>query len=279
MTWQALGAVQGPRLTDARLQLHWAAQVISAAADGWLARRDDDGHTAMSWDPARRALVGEPAPSGLAIALRPASLDLIAIHGQEVRATCSLAGATLASALAWADRQHAEAASSAVRNIAARDYDMPAHAVREGSAFTCDAPALAEIADWYAAGVDALGGAAAGPGAIPLRVWPHHFDLGTIVYLDAAGERARQIGLGLSPGDVYYAEPYFYVTPYPIRDDATFGPLAAGGVWRREGWTGAILLASSLIAAAPTHRRAAAASFLDSALAGARSSLIEPATK
>ena len=47
--WQPLGAVAPTALVEARLQLHWAAQAILAAADGLLRHADDDSHTNMRW--------------------------------------------------------------------------------------------------------------------------------------------------------------------------------------------------------------------------------------
>jgi hypothetical protein len=223
----------------------------------------------MRWDGHR--LVGDAAPSGLAIGLEIESLTLVAVRGGGVVASLPLVERTLADAVAWADAQHAAAAGAAVRAIAVRNYDMPEHPVRNGAAFTADRASLGELAAWYAVGDELLRDVAAEPGAVPLRVWPHHFDLGTIVFLDAPGEHARQIGVGLSPGDGSYAEPYFYVTPYPIADGAQWPELAGGGVWRREGWTGAVLTASKLVAAADASaRQARARDFLASALAGSR---------
>src|SRR5437870_13151810 len=101
MIWHNLGGVRGARLVDARVELHWAAQVIAAAGDGWVPRREDDSHTAMTWDPVRAALVAEQAPSGLALALVPEPLELVAFVAGQARAGLALAGGTLAQALAW----------------------------------------------------------------------------------------------------------------------------------------------------------------------------------
>ena len=262
--WELLGRIDGTTLVQARLQAHWAVQAIAAAADGWLAHREDDSHTAMTWEPQRGALLGEAAPSGLAVALVLDSLTLIAVHGKDEVAALPLGGCTLTEALAWVDGQHAAAASATPRGIAVRRYDMPAHLVGSGSAFTVDREALAELAAWYAIGAEALHRIV----VEPLRVWPHHFDLGTIVFLDPPGEQARQIGAGLSPGDGSYAEPYFYITPYPVATGTDWPALAGGGLWRHESWTGAVLTASALIANA--DRRASANAFLTSALLGAR---------
>jgi hypothetical protein len=63
------GKLQSTELRDARVQLHWAAQVLSAAADGWLPPQPDDSHTNMAWLAEPGALVGNAMPSGLRLAL------------------------------------------------------------------------------------------------------------------------------------------------------------------------------------------------------------------
>ncbi|CAN5703374.1 hypothetical protein BH11MYX2_BH11MYX2_23200 [soil metagenome] len=226
-------------LEHARLELHYAAQVLSAWADAWLSARPDDGHTAMTWD--GRALVGERSDRGESFALRTVDFSLVAQRHGAADATLSLAGVTLADAMAWADRQF-----GAPRDIHLRggDYDMPACEIATGAVFAVDRAALAAIADWYDIGATALARAVIGWRASTIRVWPHHFDLGAILYRDAAID-TRQIGLGFSPGDKHYSEPYAYVTPSPM--PTTRPPLDGGGFWRTEGWDGAVLQASAVI--------------------------------
>ncbi len=248
LQWETLGRAAPSLLTDSRVQLHWAAQVLSACADRWVAPHGDDGHTTMEWDGARGALVGQATAGGAPLALRIADLTLVA--GEEL----PLAGRTLGDALAWADRQLAAAAGAEPRDVRPRDYDMPAHPVASGAPFAPDPEALAELASWYADG-DAILRDIAGrqTGATAVRCWPHHFDIAAILYLDPdrPRESARQIGFGLSPGDQHYPEPYFYLTPHPIEVDVTFPPLPSGGRWQRTGFTGAILLASDLLQGPP----------------------------
>src|SRR5262249_51944288 len=136
--------------------------------------------------------------------------------------------------------------------------DMPESPIRGGGRFLGPSAELAELARWYDRGLDVLASAP----ATPIRIWPHHFDLGSIIYLDAATD-GRQIGLGLSPGDKYYAEPYFYVTPSPTPKDARSAELPSG-TWRREGWTGAVLRGSEISAGADPK------TFLHAAIAAAR---------
>ena len=267
MEWETLGREAPGMLADSRVQLHWAAQVLGACADRWIEPRPDDSHTTMRWDRERRALVGEPAASGVRIALRVADLTLVAGGGE-----LPLVGRTLGDALAWADHQLAGAAGEEPRGVRPRDYDMPAHPVAGGAPFAPDPAALAEIARWYADGDAVLADIAAREGATAVRCWPHHFDIAAILFLDAGAPRetARQIGFGLSPGDQHHAEPYFYLTPYPIEVDVTFPPLPSGGRWQRSGFTGAVLLASDLLQGQPGGQLERVRAWFDAALAVAR---------
>jgi hypothetical protein len=254
-------------LRESRVQLHWAAQVLSAAADRWLPALPDDGHTSMTWSSDTGALIGNAAASGLQLALAVHAFELRAVQGGRTLAALALIGKTLAEAMRWADAQLAGAEGGTARGIRARDYDMPDHAVRDGAAFSPDPAALAELAGWFTHGDAVLCEAAAGaPRTLPVRVWPHHFDAGTIRYLGEPGPSAPQIGFGLSPGDRHYEQPYFYVTAFPLRPDPRFPALPGGGFWREhEPFVGAVLLGSTL--AAVSDPRAVSRSFLEAATA------------
>jgi hypothetical protein len=55
------------------------------------------------------------------------------------------------------------------------------------------------------------------------------------------------IGVGLSPGDTSYAEPYWYVSPYPYPATTALPAIAGNGFWHTQGWVGAVLPATRLI--------------------------------
>jgi hypothetical protein len=239
--WQTVGEVAPTELVDARLQLHWAAQVVPAVADRVLEREGDDSHSNMGWDLEARALIGRPLPDGLRVALWPAELRL-GIGSERI----ALAGRTLEDVFAWVEGR------LETEPLARRGYEMPEHAVSAGRAFDADPRALAELNRWLANGFAVLEWyrrRLRHPSEV--ACWPHHFDVGAIERFEerADNETAPQIGLGLSPGDQFYAEPYFYVTPYPVPAAASFAALPAGH-WRTAGFTGAILPASEIVDAA-----------------------------
>ena len=91
----------------------------------------------------------------------------------------------------------------------------------------------------------------------PIQVWPHHFDL-SMLWLpgarvsgqDPADEENadRQMNFGFAFGDAGIAEPYFYITAYPLPDALPSVPLPAGTTWRSDGFSGAVLLYRDLVA-------------------------------
>ena len=60
-------------------------------------------------------------------------------------------------------------------------------------------------------------------------------------------EEARSVGVGMTPGDGGYPEPYFYVTPWPYPNPEVLPRLATGS-WHTEGWTGAVLTGTEALA-------------------------------
>jgi hypothetical protein len=241
-------------LVAARLELHYAAQIVAACADAWLPERADDGHTAMRWE--SPIMIGGLSPTEVTIGIRTVDFAVTAWIDDTLE-TFPLAGKTLAEAMAWADSRFGPP-----RGARMRDYAMPASPLASGGRFIGYEPELAELARWYDFGLDIVKTAAAGTRSTEISIWPHHFDLGAILYLDPAND-TRQIGVGLSPGDGYYAEPYVYVTPSPLTSKQ-FPALAGGGFWHTDTFTGAVLTASDLEAGGDGNE------FIASALAAAR---------
>jgi hypothetical protein len=260
-------------LTDARLQLHQAAQIAVSAAISYIAARSDDSHTALTWIPSLRVLATEAitATRQLRVALRVEDLTLHVLDEKGVQTrSFALPGHTVAEANAWLGEVLAQAALDPRRFTARKHYTIPPHPVASGAVFTLTGGTeFRELAHYWsnAAGVLALL-ADATDGAGPVRTWPHHFDIATLVQLRGGG---RTIGVGQSPGDDSYAEPYWYVGPNPYPPVAGLPPLAGSGHWHTHGWIGAALPASDYVSA--TDQRSQVAAFIDSAVAACRTLL------
>jgi hypothetical protein len=128
--------------------------------------------------------------------------------------------------------------------------------VQEGAAYdaTGSTDALLELTAWYNNAAVVLGRVQRrmierAPMWSPLRCWPHHFDLATLTTLPTRNADVEgSVGVGLSPGDEHYEEPYFYVSAYPEPDPAALLMLPAPGRWHTHEFTAAVATASKILA-------------------------------
>jgi hypothetical protein len=262
--WEPVGSIVSTDLRAARLEAHWAARL--AGAVGEAAARDplpDFGHVALTFDPNGWAL-GAVTRNGVRVGVELEALVLgVFDEDGELRARLELAGLTLDEARQEFGRLLGTAAPEPSR------AEIEDHPLASGGRFGArPTAAAAELGRWLRNGTRFVAAVAAGDsGASPVRLWPHHLDVATLISLDPPGTaEPRSIGFGLSPGDRSYAEPYFYTSPWPVSADAALDPLAGGGHWHREGFVSAILPASALGAGAGVQ----VATYLESALAACR---------
>jgi hypothetical protein len=273
VSWKTLGAVAPKALVDARLQLHHAAQVVASAGVSLLEPQPDDSHPNFGWVESLGALVGRSLPgAGAHVGLRPADLSLLLVDKSgESSEAFSLDGRTLEDGYAWLAAATTRAgATLPAGGLTRAAYEIPSHATAIGAPFSIAArDAFVELSRWFANGHRALVALAARtPGASEVRCWPHHFDLGAlaVVATEPDGSLAESIGLGLSPGDEGYAEPYWYVSPWPYPEASALPALESGGHWHTEGYTSAILTGSDLVAGPPESQAERLHSFLDAAV-------------
>ncbi|MGH7696167.1 MAG: hypothetical protein ACRENH_14370 [Gemmatimonadaceae bacterium] len=280
IAWQRLAAADPTTLVDARLQLHHALQVIVSVGISYLPPRPDDSHTNLEWLPDFAALGTNRLESGqrLRFGLRPAELSLIALNDKRVTSELALDGRTVNEAVEWLRAALVAAGYDGSRLTTKRHYEIPTHRVASGAAFQRGVPEkFAELGRSYA---DAHALASyiveTRAGASPPRCWPHHFDLATLITLpEPPGRGTRTVGVGLSPGDDSYAEPYFYVGPYPHPKPELLNPLGSIGKWHTQGFVAAVLLASELAQfQTPESQRDAVLSFANSAVDASIAALV-----
>lgn len=274
--WRDLGSEHLSDLIEERLQLHWAAQALSAATHAVLDRQPGDHHTNLGWDPDADAFVTHPFNAGHRASLAVAAFELrwLAPDGT-ILESFPLEGQTLETARLWiTDLARPVADGLPEGPVPLRDYDMPTHPVENGQPFSGGDPAKrAELANWYANADLALAEIATDPAGSDVRTWPHHFDIGLLIALepDKDPEEARSIGVGMSPGDTTIPQPYYYVYPYPRPQDAPLPELPSGGRWEQEAFFGAVLTGDVLADGGEVgeqHDRVGR--FLDSAIKSAR---------
>ncbi|MDH3297675.1 MAG: hypothetical protein OEM96_05295 [Gemmatimonadota bacterium] len=262
-------------LLDARLQVHWAVQVLARFGDARIEAQPDASHSSLTWDPESRRFNTGADPDGRRLQFDPVELAYRLERTGADAHEFALRGRTLDEALGWL-----AGLPDGIGRLEVGEPDVPAHPVREGAPFDADPDDLAELAGWFHASHEALAALRTGwPSASAVRCWPHHFDIAVLIPLDAAEaepdpEQARSVGAGMTPGDATYAEPYWYVTPWPYPEDPDLPPLPAGAVWHTENWIGAVLHGEATLRAGPEGVAAFLAAAVEAcaAMAGAQSS-------
>ena len=271
--WGRVGEVPPGALSDTRLQLHHAAQIAVSAAISYVAARSDDSHTALTWVAQLGCLATEPitATRQFRIALRVEDLTLHVLdENDSASQSFALPGRTVAEGQRWLVEVLAQAALDPARFTARKHYTIPAHAVASGATFSVDRRAqFEELARYWSNAAGLLAGLARSmDGAGPVRTWPHHFDIATLITLPGGG---KTVGVGQSPGDEFYGEPYWYVGPYPYPSVTALPPIAGSGHWHTQGWVGAVLAASDYVDA--PDQRSQVSVFTHSAVAACRTLL------
>jgi len=211
--WMPLRGVDRRRLSEARLQAHYAVQWLGRAARAYVPPQPDDEHTNLGWDRALDGFTTHPLKDGAWLSLKITDLTL-ALHVGEGRTqvqSFSLDSRSDAQARQWLSEQLGARGLDAHALDAPSPYDMPAHAVSQGAAYGPAGlnDALAELAAWFGNAALLLGSIQRQMigrklAASPARCWPHHFDLATLTTLPARNPDAtRYVGAGFSPGDEY----------------------------------------------------------------------------
>jgi hypothetical protein len=277
--WTQLGAIDPKALAEARLQAHHAAQWLTRAARANLSPRLDDSHTNLGWDDQLGALQSRDLDASDAgpfrFGLRVAPLTLLVMQGDTILDELALDGKRDADAGAWID-QHAAASGLRAPSSAILPYVIPNHPVAAGGRYSCASheAEFAELARWIAAADDILQETRAklaqtGTGPSAVRCWPHHFDMATLLSMKTGDpETAPSIGIGMSPGDDYYAQPYFYVSPWPRPPASALPDPPAPGHWHTKDFVAAVVTGEALLAC--NDHRAAASEFLAAAITASR---------
>src|SRR2546423_884730 len=272
--WEPVRPEVAAKLTDSRLQFHYAAQFGAAAGISFLPHVPNHSHSNLEWVPALSGLFSRviPARTAFRVGVRPVKLSLLIVTGENRSvAEYRLHGRTIIEARDWIRSQIKLLGADASRYTLTRDYEIPRHDVAYGESFDASDPShFEELGRWFANSAALLGSVTRSSlVASELRCWPHHFDIATLI--EVAPERT--ITVGLEPGDDYYEEPYFYVSMHPqsAASRTRSRPLWGNGSWHIHDWVGAVLPGSRLGAASSQERQIR--EFLDSAISACRTLL------
>jgi hypothetical protein len=256
--WRRLHGIDKGRLREARLQAHYAAQWLARAARAYISPEPDDSHTSLIWNRDLDGLVTHPFKNGMRLSLQLNKLSLtLRDDGTTHIHSITLNGQSDLQVRQWLGEQFSSLDLDAGALDAAPPYEIPPYAIAQGGLYDdiTLADALAELAAWFANAqilLDRIKSQVIGRklAVSPVCCWPHHFDLATLITLAKRGADTKgYIGVGLSPGDNYYDEPYFYVSVYPKPDPAMLPTLPMFGHWHTHEFMAAVAPAHKILSA------------------------------
>ena len=275
LDWAPISGADFARLRDARVQAHYAVQWLARAARAYVPAKPDDGHTNLGWDDVLGGLETHKL-QGARVALKFAPLSLVILEGKDSAPSriFPLDGRKEADARAWLGEELGHLGLDARLLDTEPPYKIPVHKLSAGAPYNATpiADALRDLAAWFSNANRSLGRIREAMetrklDASPVRCWPHHFDLATLISRDKTPgtvESARTVGVGLSPGDEHFGEPYFYVTPWPYPPPEKLLPLPKIGGWYAKKFTAAVVPAHRILAA--QGRQSETEQFLEAAV-------------
>ncbi|NNE34156.1 MAG: hypothetical protein HKN13_02900 [Rhodothermales bacterium] len=248
--WELIGTDGSDVLADARIQLHWAAQLVAAPGNTYGIAKSDGAHTALCWDGERRLLVSEPipAPKGFQVGLGILDLALVVFDERDRKVDeIELGGMSIDDGRLWLeDVFRTRLGRDTNFALQLPEHDLPEHSVGGGGLLrfrpTWAFDELDKLFGNAAAYLSAYANANAESGYV--RTWPHHFDTAILLDLEPDREMKEEknsIGIGFSPGDSTSSDPYWYVTPWPSPSVDALSDTISPGRWQKEGWVGAVL--------------------------------------
>jgi len=219
--------------SDTRQQLHWAAQAAAGVGRTLLPPSPDDSHQSFVWSDQYHAIVQAPVDGRYRSGIRLHDMTLLLIDEKTAsKQEFPLHAHTLDDGFHFYEERFG-------KTIARPEEGIPAHKVANGAVFTPQHDDLDSIAAQYGNANAILQRYRANhPGASEVRLWPHHFDIATLIPLGGG----QTIGAGYVAGDTQFQEPYWYVTPYPYPEDQSKYRTLSRVFWNTQGWFGAVLL-------------------------------------
>lgn len=250
LSWQPLAACPVSDLIEAREQLHQAVQIVAMVARSLKPKASDDQYANLEWSPTYQALNGQCVLNeGLWVGLRIKDFTLLIFDKQGIRCSLALPGQTQSEAIDFLKAELAKMGEDISRLALELPYEIPTYDTAKGAAFQMTSEkAFGEFSKFFHNADLAIGEAIKNENCTSeIRSWPHHFDIASLVIVEEHEdpEAAKSVGVGFSPGDENFPEPYFYITPwpYPDPDKVNLPELVSGAHWHTEGWVGALLKA------------------------------------
>lgn len=251
--WKNLGKDPG-LLVHSRHQLHQAVQLVAAVGRNYHLPEKDDPFGNFEWLPDINGLAGwevDTSSGKIKCALNFVNFNLQFLVDGIPELSIPLDGKLDQTILQEMQNALDSLGLNGSKLDLNKPYKIPEYKIGPSEAYASNPKEYKEFSKYFSNANAVLKALAANlEGASDVKCWPHHFDIATLITLTDTGdtETSSSIGVGLSPGDESYQEPYFYITPWPYPDlKITRLPKLSVGHWHTEGFVAAILTGSTIL--------------------------------
>lgn len=253
-SWRQLSLEFDKGVHSALLHQHHAIQLISLAGKYLIPQQPDDSNTNMQYQSAGEWIIGNELPRGFRIALDLSQLKLLIINNSKKPYTEIEVACRTKSDVFDNMKEKLSGLGIDVSDLSMQlHYEIPGHELDGKAAFFMDSEQDIRENIYYRHNAEIVISKASGkfPNAEPVRIWPHHFDTGSLVPIEKndAGAVSRSVGLGLAIPDNMVDEPYYYLSYWSESPVEDFGKLPDpdAGEWIRTGWNGGIVRNSDIL--------------------------------
>ncbi|MFT6981459.1 MAG: hypothetical protein ACJAUD_000222 [Crocinitomicaceae bacterium] len=234
-------------------QIHLIAQYLSAAGICFLDKKEDDSHTNLGWDAENKRLATHPFGTGNhQVGLNLASLKLEWLNNGEATSTIDFQSTTHSEILNWFKMQVEKHSIGAAYQYDFH-YELPYPSISENDTFIIDPTNSLKFAEELSTAQTSFETfLSENDLKSPIRVWPHHFDLGIYTQLDSSG--SVFLAAGLAVADTLVDGLYYYAAGYKDGEEIvteSFSGLDKGD-WR-SNWNGATLASEGISVEVSKH--------------------------
>jgi hypothetical protein len=247
--WHNLEHFHMEDLNKAIMICHQAAQLIAMTGKHLIPAKKDDSHTSMTYKKGLSLLLGGKiaGKQAMRVALDIRTLNLMILTDKlEMLAEFNLNGKYLIEGFDFLKSELLSLGADTSKMNMKMHYSLPYQSLADIEIEMFSAPAFkqhallrenAELMLRFFSDIFI--------NTDKVRVWPHHFDTGIILYKrkNSSGQHITTVGAGFSMADEMIDQPYFYINYWSgngITKSSNF-PTLEHGEWGKEGWNGASL--------------------------------------
>ncbi|GEM_PF-2374351 len=247
--WSKFSKLNREKLFFAKNQLHAALQLVALSPRSYLPESAEDEYANLSWNQKRKSFFSKHfgPKKNIQTSLLVAEFKLEILVEEIVFDAILINGKTYQMLQDWIVSRLQRLQVDTSKFNPAIPYQLEEIEIEQESKFQGpDNQALKDISSYYQNAYVSFKKFSEEiiQKKKEINIWPHHFDMSIKVPI----EQNKTIELGLSPGDQYYPEPYFYGL---MSSEVEFSSIRENppivGHWHTQKWKGLVLPASQFI--------------------------------